>query len=179
MKCKIERVAVGLATTATITIVTEEKSAARGLWDDFRDVDVEISVKKYHKKRSLDSNSYAWTLLSQIAFVLGLSKEETYQAIVRDYGLSHTESMTAEAADFICKLWSYKGLGWQAEVVGRNRTDPKYVDVIFYVGSSAYDEAEFAKFVEAVISECKGLSIPYETGCLKALLEDGDEKHIS
>lgn len=175
MKGKIERVAIGLSDTATITIVTKDKPAARGLWDDFRDIDVDIDVKKHRKKRSVDANAYAWVLIGKIAFVLGIRKEEAYKSIVKDYGLSNVETMTKQAAEYIIPLWQTKGIGWQAEIIGTNRQDKSYVDVMFIVGSSAYDSAEFAKLVDAIITECKELSIPYESGYLKAVLED--EKH--
>ena len=45
-------------------------------------------IKEYHKKRSLNSNSYCWALIGKIADVLRASKEEIYIQMLEDYGQS-------------------------------------------------------------------------------------------
>ena len=39
----------------------------RNSFDELHGKDVEITVKKYRQKRSLDANGYAWVLIDKIA----------------------------------------------------------------------------------------------------------------
>jgi hypothetical protein len=172
MKAKIERVAVGLNKPTVITITTEDKASARGLWDDFREVDVDITVKKYRNKRSLDANAYFWKLVGDLAFVLGYTKEEIYIEQVKSCGLYDTVTVKKEAVDTFVRAWKNNGVGWVCERVGENRENPQLIDVMCYYGSSIYDSAQFSRLVEAVITECKEAGIPYETGYFKSILED-------
>ena len=172
MKCKIERVAVGLSKPSVITLTTDDKAGARGLWDEFRDVDVDVAVKKYRRKRSMDANNYCWHLMGQIAFVLGYTKEEVYIEQVKSVGLYDTVTMKNEAVDTFTRAWKNQGTGWVCERVGANREVPGMTDIICYYGSSVYDTAQFARLVDAVVTECKELGIAYETGAFKPLLED-------
>lgn len=171
MKCKIERVAVGLSKPSVITLTTEDKAGARGLWDDFRDVDVDVTVKRYRRKRSLDANGLLWHYIGQIAFVLGYTKEEIYIEQVKSTGLYDTVTVKNEAVDIFTRSWQKNGVGWVCERVGVNREVAGMTDIICYYGSSVYDTAQFSRLVDAVITECKELGIPYETGAFKALLE--------
>lgn len=173
MKAKIERVAVGLSKDATLTITTSDKPAARDLWDEFRDCEVEITVKKYRNKRSVNCNAFCWAQIGQIAFVLGMSKEEVYREIVRSCGLYETFTINNEAVDKFTTGWQHNGVGWQVEVLGKNRVNPYMTDVITYYGTSVYDSAEFSRIVNAVIEECKNLGISCESEAVKALLSDG------
>lgn len=43
----------------------------------------ELTLKQQRKKRSLDSNAYAWTLMDKLAERMGLPKEEIYRGYVR------------------------------------------------------------------------------------------------
>lgn len=130
MKCKIERVAVGLSKPSVITLTTEDKAGARGLWDDFRDVDVDVTVKKYRRKRSVGANAYFWELCGKIAFVLGYTKEEIYIEQVKATGLYDTVTVKNEAVDIFTRSWQKNGVGWVCERVGANREVPGMMDII-------------------------------------------------
>lgn len=49
----------------------------------------ELTLKQQRKRRSLDSNAYAWTLMDKLAERMGLPKEEIYR------GMSATSAATA------------------------------------------------------------------------------------
>ena len=48
-----------------------------------QDLKQEYEIKERRKKRSLDQNSYAWQLITQIADVLRKSKEDVYLQMLR------------------------------------------------------------------------------------------------
>ena len=58
----------------------------RPAWDGLHGEDVEITVKKYRKKRSLDANGFAWTLLDRLSEKLRIPKERIYRSLIRDVG---------------------------------------------------------------------------------------------
>lgn len=44
----------------------------RGQYDNLKDKDLEITVKPWREKRSLDANAYCWVLINKLAEVLNL-----------------------------------------------------------------------------------------------------------
>ena len=55
-------------------------------YDELKDKPLEITIKPYRKKRSLDSNSYCWVLLGKIADKLRAGKDEVYLTMLKRYG---------------------------------------------------------------------------------------------
>lgn len=56
-----------------LTIRTNENVG--GLFDELHECDVDVTVKKYRKKRSLDANRLLWKMITEIADVLGAKKK--------------------------------------------------------------------------------------------------------
>lgn len=173
MKCKVLSAEIGLAREANFTMSTVDKLALRDLMDEFHDAFIEVTVKKYREKRSVDANNYLWALIGKISLILRIPKDEIYVKMVHDIGIYDTLSIKTEAVAGYTKRWSGKGLGWSVAVNGRNRENPDMTDLVCYYGTSVYSTAEFALIVDAVIGQCRELGIMYETGSLRALLEDG------
>lgn len=177
MKCKIDRVEIGLDREATLTLTTTEKPAVAATWDQFHDTDIEVTIAKYHKKRSLKSNTYLWELIGKIAVMLRIPKDEVYTEMVKQNGIFTAMTLLTDAVEGHAKRWSKMGLGWKTDIIGRNREDSNMTDIVCYYGTSVYNASEFALIVDSVIEQCKENGIAYETGALRALLEDGEEGH--
>lgn len=110
------------------------------------------------KKRSLDANAYAWTLMDKIAARMRLSKTEVYQAFIREVGGNSTIVCVQDiAVDQLISGWKNNGIGWLAE------TMPSKIEgctnVILYYGSSTFDTEQMSRFIEIVVSEAKNLGI--------------------
>ena len=58
--------------------------------------DKEFEIKEYKPKRSRNANNYAWLLLTKIADVLRLDKEEVYLDMLKHYGQSEMVSVLSE-----------------------------------------------------------------------------------
>lgn len=114
-----------------------------------------ISAKKYRQKRSLDANAYAWVLFTKIAEVVESSKDEIYEDMLQKYGyLYHDDcgyiSMTVRSDVDMSKIpghWKYY------------RNNGKFTSYLMIKGSSEYDTAEMAHFIDAVVQEAKELDI--------------------
>lgn len=126
----------------------------RETFDELKDVDVEVTIKKYRRKRSLDSNAYAWVCIDKLAQALSLSKVEVYREMIRNIGgVSQTVCVVNKAVDALISGWEHNGLGWFAE------TFPSKIDgctnVILYYGSSTYDSKQMSCLIDLVVEACK------------------------
>ena len=60
-----------------ITLLLDARNSISSL-EEIKEDKLSIEIKKYRKKRSLNSNNYAWELITQIADKISASKEEVY-----------------------------------------------------------------------------------------------------
>lgn len=124
-------------------------------------------MKQKRKKRSLDANAYAWVLMDKIAEKLNLSPMEIYRNAVRDTGgVSETpELVELEKLEATIIDWVDGHLGRQVKIFPGY--DMSHVNVIKVHGSSDYDTAQMARFIENLIQDAQALGI-----------ETKDEKEI-
>ena len=48
---------------AYLTFYVEDAHQARQMHDSLKDTDIDVTIKKWHEKRSTNANAYAWTLI--------------------------------------------------------------------------------------------------------------------
>lgn len=116
----------------------------------------EITVQKAVKHRSLDSNSYLWALVGQMAEALNQDKDAVYYEMLKRYGVSIVVKIKDTDRDRFFRSWKY--------VEQHEKLPPEeraqYYKV--YLGSSAYDTQEMSVLLNGVVSECEELGIPTE-----------------
>ena len=116
-----------------------------------------FEVKEHKQGRSLNANSYAWVLCREIAKVLGITKEEVYKKVIREYGEFEVIPIRADAVEKFIKIWRSKGLGWICDV---NQSKLKgYLNVTAYYGSSVYDTKQMSLLINSLVEEAKMLGI--------------------
>lgn len=130
----------------------------RAEYDRLHANDVEVTVKKYRPKRSLDANAYAWVLIDKIAERMRLTKQEVYQDHIRTIGgVSETLCIQDKAVEKFKQAWEKHGLGWCAE------TFPSKIEgctnVTVYYGSSTYDTKQMSALIDSLSQSCKILGI--------------------
>lgn len=170
MKARLQNLSFSLDGESVFTIATRED--CRGIWDDLHETDVEVTIKKHRKKRSLDANAYAWVLMDKLAEATGRPKMQIYRDAVKDVG-GNTETVCVrdKAVDRLREGWSRNGAGWVTE------TMPSKLDgctnVLLYYGSSSFDTAQMSRLIDNLVQDCAALGIetmpPYK---LNALLEE-------
>lgn len=144
----------------------------RQLFDDLKNEDIDITIKKHRQKRSLDANAYAWVLMDKLAEKLGYKKEDIYRYAVRNVGgNTDTVCVKHEAVNRLIEQWQKNGLGWVADIA------PSKIEgctnVILYYGTSTFDSYQMSRFIDSLVQDCKDLGIetmPPEK--LKGLLEE-------
>jgi hypothetical protein len=118
----------------------------------------EVTVKKARKKRSLDSNAYAWVLMDKLAAYYKVPVTEVYRNFVREIGgNSEIICMMDGAVKTFCEGWEHNGIGWQTEVLPSKIEGCSNVKI--YYGSSTYDTEQMSRLIEMVVDECKDAGI--------------------
>lgn len=170
MKARLQNLSFSLDGESVLTIATRED--CRGLWDDLHQTEVDVTIKKHRKKRSLDANAYAWVLMDKLAEAVGRPKMQIYRDVVKDVG-GNTETVCVrdKAVDRLRESWSRNGAGWVTET--QKSKLPGCTNVTLYYGSSVFDTAQMSRLIDNLVQDCAALGIetmpPYK---LSALLEE-------
>ena len=132
-------------------MIGNAKSIIEWLYDQDREKIFEVKEKK--QKRSLDSNSYLWVLITNIAEVVRASKEEIYIQELEKYGQSLLiPVLKGEKPNGYFKYYKYHSTRY---------INDKEVDYyIVFKGSSEMDQREMSILIDGVVSDCKELGIP-------------------
>lgn len=159
----------GIITDLSLDITTRKAKISLVL--DTNEIDVveqlkkenklNVELKKYRQKRSLDANAYCWVLCDNIAKELSkdgtiITKEQVYQDSILQIGTF--EPMIWEEKNFErCKeIWQKQGLGFLVQEVSRK---DKCVKVHCYYGSSTYNTKEMSLLIELIVELAKNLDI--------------------
>ena len=178
-----------MVTTGTITDIgldINSRKAKISLVLDTNELDIveqlknenklNIEMKKYRQKRSLDANSYCWVLCDKIAKSMqgGITKEDVYKDAISYVGTFEPIIIEEKAFEKFKDIWQRQGLGYLVKEVSRK---DKCIKVFAYYGSSSYDSKEMSKLIEFIVEQAKGLNIetiPIEE--INSLLESWDRK---
>lgn len=124
----------------------------------------EYEIKEYKEKRSLNANNYAWKLITEIANVLRLDKEEVYKEMLKHYGQSQMVSVLADID--VSKYFKYYTEAGESNLNGKTFKHYKV-----YMGSSEMDTKQMSILIDGIVQEAKQLDIetmtPLELSKLK------------
>ena len=125
-----------------------------------------FEIKEKKRRRSLNANAYAWTLIGKLADALRISKDQCYLLMLKRYGQSEMVSVVSEI-DVRGYFKYYEAVG-ETELQGKNFTHYRV-----FKGSSEYDTREMSILVDGIVSECHEVGIetmtPSELAKLKEL----------
>lgn len=160
-----------------LTLEMQDTPAAMRAWDELHgDEKISVRFSKHRRKRSLDSNAYAWVLMDRLSEKLGIPKEQIYRQYIKEIGgVSETICIKTDGVQKLCDAWHKNGLGW---LTATFPSDTKgYTNVIIYYGSSTYDTRQMSRMIDMIVNDCKEQGIetadPEE---LRALLASWDRK---
>ena len=124
-----------------------------------------IELKKYRNRRSLDANSYCWVLCDKIAKELSkdgtpITKEKVYQDAILNIGTFEPMIIEEKAYDNFKRIWENQGLGFLIQEVSKK---DKCVKVHCYYGSSTYDSKEMSLLINLIVDLAKSLNIETKT----------------
>lgn len=160
-----------------LSIELQDPMAAMRVWDELHGDDkVSVRFAKHRRKRSLDSNAYAWVLMDRLSAKLLIPKEQIYRHYITEIGgVSDTVCVRTDSVNKLRETWAKNGLGWLSTSFPSSA--PGYTNVILYYGSSTYDTRQMHRLIELIVQDCKAQGVetadPEE---IKALLESWDKK---
>lgn len=127
-----------------------------GVLPEIPDGDLDVKVKKWREARSKDANSYYWVLVNQIAAVIGATKDEIHAENVQRYGYFDDPPIvvTVPAKTDMNKVEGY----WKLY-----KDNGQFKAYLRIRGTHEYDTAEFSRFLDHVIEDCKELGIETDT----------------
>lgn len=129
-------------------------------YDELKDAEIEIEIKKAANHRSLQANAYAWVLIDEIAKKTGIKKSEIYRAAIREIGgVSRWMMMQADAVETFRQIWEKQGLGNQVEVVDVDENSG-LCELLIWFGSSTYDTRQMSALLDSLIQDAEALGIP-------------------
>ena len=159
----------------TVTVTSDFREA----FDELADKEVNIEIKKYSKRRSLDANAYCWSIIDQIAKKQHIKKSEVYRNAIRDIGgVSDIVCVASEAAEHLCRGWEAHGEGWQTEAV--ESANEGFTNVTLWYGSSVYDTGQMSALIDSLKQDAEGLGIVTmtEQETDRLLMLWGKKKHV-
>ena len=128
-----------------------------------------VDIKQFRKKRSLDANSYCFVLCQKIAEAIGNTKEYVYKQAIKTVGQFEIVPIRDDAVERWMEAWKSKGLGWQSEIL-QDSTLEGYKKTINYYVSSVYDAREMSLLLEEIVGQAKELGIDTMTETEKQAL---------
>lgn len=135
-----------------------DEAAALAWLDEAGDKPVELSVKRFHPKRSLDANAYAWVLIGRIAEKSGVERVTVYREAIRDIrGNSEMVCVRAGASAQLRRVWETNGLGWICEEFPSKIAG--CVNLQMFYGSSVYDSRQMSRLIEHLIEDARSLGV--------------------
>ena len=133
-----------------------------------------LEIKEKRKSRSLTANAYAWKLCREIGLAMTppIPAEEIYKQAVKDYGVTQIYPVRNDCIEEATRLFEDMGLGNATDVIGDCKKEG-YKYVIFYYGSSHYDNKEMNKFISGLVADAHDVGVqtltPREIEELKAM----------
>lgn len=138
-----------------------------------------IELKKWFQKRSLDANAYCWVLCDKIAKELSkegtvITKEQIYKDGILQIGTFEPMIIELKAYDNFKRIWEKQGLGFLVQEVSRK---DKCIKVHCYYGSSTYNSKEMSLLIELLVGLAESLGIETKSKAeIDSLLESWDKK---
>lgn len=119
-----------------------------------------IEVKKYRKKRSLNANSYFWQLLQELCELVELDTIEEYKRRVKELGIFRQFKIETENIKTFEKMWTSQGKAWFCEIVDTTYVeDTEFKIINAYYGSSSFNSKQMARLIDGVVQDCKVYNI--------------------
>ena len=145
-----------------ITLRVADRTFLNSEFLDGRELD--LSLKEFKPRRSLNANAYMWALIGKIAEVLRISQDEVYHKVLCDYGTYDKEDGCVQ---YISIKADAKLTGWlwihTKPIKTVDLEGKKFTHYALIKGSSDYNTREMSFLLDGVIYEAKELGIEVMT----------------
>lgn len=136
------------------TVSLETSTDVSNIFEEYKEKDIDVIIKRHRKKRSLDANAYFWVLVDKISKKIHSSLDRTYISLLKRYGVFTVVIVREIALNRLISEWRYTEVLGEVEVNGA-----KGIQVQCFFGSSTYDTVEMSRLIDGTVSEAKELGI--------------------
>lgn len=128
-------------------------------YDDTKDKELDIQIKTYREKRSLNANAYFHVLVGKIAEVAGQSHTEVHNYLISEFGCMNSEVQNIIMDDDV--PWMKLDTIHLRPTTHTRLMDNGKLYRIYLVmrGSHTYDTKEMSRLIDGTVSEAKELGI--------------------
>lgn len=141
-----------------ITLRVADRTYLNSEFLDGRELD--LSLKEFKPKRSLNANGYMWALINQIAQTMKIDNNEVYHRMLCDYGTFAKEDGCVQ---YISIRADAKLTGWlyihTKPIKTVDLEGKKFTHYALIKGSSDYNTKEMSYLLDGVIYEAKELGV--------------------
>lgn len=145
-----------------ITLRVADRTYLNSEFLDGRELD--LSLKEFKPKRSLNANAYMWALIGKIAEAMRISQDEVYHKVLCDYGTYDTDGGVTQILSIRADA---KLTGWlyihTKPIKTVDLEGKKFTHYALIKGSSKYNTKEMSFLLDGVIYEAKELGIEVMT----------------
>lgn len=173
MKATFKRTLINSAGEFEVTIATTDKVAVEAVNSLANDI-IEVSIDKWHAKRSLNANSYFHVLVGKLAKYHNVSETEMKRSLVLDWGTAAIlpngdqfkvmMSREANILDF------YPYAKWDMDGISEKGINVSCY--ILYKHTHELNRAEMARLINGAVSEALDAGIETMTPAEIKRLED-------
>ena len=129
------------------------------LLDRLNDKLLDIKIKVWRDKRSLNANAFAWVLMQDIAEAIDSDKWSVYLEMLKRYSRAFTHVIVPpEAVERVKREWRTTEDVGMISVNGQSGFQLRC-----YYGSSQFDTKEMSVFIDGLVREAQELGIDTRT----------------
>lgn len=162
MKGRLKDLTFGRMGEQILTIVL--KRDYRASFDELKDFDISVEIKKWREPRSRDANAYFHVLVNKIADASGQSDDEVKKALVLEYGAlardddGNIVGTMLPAKVNVDRYYPYAKWYKSMSIEGK-----EYSCYLFYKHSADLDTKEMSRLIDGAIWEARKLGIDTDT----------------
>ena len=167
---KINSVAFSVDGKPLVSFELDQGQPSLKMAQEYNGATVALKVSTHRAKRSLDANTYYWSLLGKLAAALKISNNYCHNIMLRRYGVpeefdgkpvyivipdtDEAEKKASESETYHIKPTAN---------VREGNDGNMYRTYILLRGSHGYDTAEMSRLISGIRDECQQCGIPVET----------------
>lgn len=137
-----------------------------------------IELKKYREKRSINANNYFWKLLQELCDLADIETIEEYKRRVKQLGIFKRLKIMAQDVKTVEKIWTDRGIAWFCEIADTEYIgDTEFKIINAYYGSSSFNTKQMSRLINDLVQDCQAYGIETKSPAeIKSLLESWNKK---
>lgn len=123
-----------------------------------------VELKKYREKRSLNANNYFWKLLQELCELAEIDTIEEYKRRVKELGIFRRFKIEKDNIKTFEKMWTAQGIAWFCEIADTEyigETEFKIINA--YYGSSSFNTKQMSRLINDLVQDCQAYGIETKT----------------